>query len=182
MLKSPFRFLLLASLVLLPARADEDVVTAVHGTVTKVDAGAKTVAIKTADGTEHTIHFVDKTAVHGADAAATGAKDSFHGITEGSEVVAHYTKKGADETAVEVDKVGKDGMHAVEGSVSKVSEDGKTVVVKAADGTEHTFRVAGHDTVVSAKDIGKGTDTSAKYTVYYTEKAGHKVAHFFEKL
>jgi len=182
MLRSSIRLLLLASLVLLTVRAEEDVVTAVHGTVTKVDAVAKTIAVKTADGTEHTFHFVGSTAVHGADATAAGAKDSFHGITEGSEVVAHYTKKGADETAVEVDKVGKDGMHAVDGTVSHVSDDGKTVVVKAADGTEHTFKVAGHDTVASAKEIGKGTDKGAKVTVYYTESAGKKVAHFFEKL
>jgi preprotein translocase subunit YajC len=182
MLKSTVRFALFASLVLLSVRADEDVVTAVHGTVTKVDAGAKTVAIKTADGTEHTFHFVANTTVHGAQATEAGAKDSFHGITEGSEVVAHYTKKGTEETAVEIDKVGKDGMHAVEGTVSHVSEDGKTVVVKAADGTEHTFRVAGRDTVISAKDIGKGTEKGAKVTVYYTESAGKKVAHFFEKL
>lgn len=182
MLKCALRFAALASLFLLPAVADEDVVNAVHGTVTKVDAGAKTIAVKTADGTEHTLHFVDKTTVHGVDATAAGAKDTFHGITEGSEVVAHYTAKGAEETAVEVDKVGKGGLHAVDGTVTHVSEDGKTVVVKAADGTEHTFRVAGRDTVVSAKDVGKGTEKGAKVTVYYTESAGKKVAHFFEKL
>ena len=182
MLKHALRFAALASLFLLPALADEDVVTAVHGTVTKVDAGAKTIAVKTADGTEHTLHFVDKTTVHGADATAAGARDTFHGITEGSEVVAHYTAKGTEETAVEVDKVGKGGLHAVEGTVTHVSEDGKTVVVKAADGTEHTFRVVGRDTVVSAKDVGKGTEKGAKVTVYYTESAGKKVAHFFEKL
>jgi hypothetical protein len=182
MLKSSLRFLLFAAFVLLPVRADEDVVTAVHGTVTKVDAGAKTIAVKTADGTEHTFHFVDNTTVHGVHAADAGAKDSFHGIKEGSEVVAHYTTKGTEETAVEVDKIGKDGMHAVKGSVTHVSEDGKTVVVKAADGTEHTFHVAGRDTADAAKDIGKGTDKSAKVTVYYTESAGKKVAHFFEKI
>jgi len=182
MLKSAMRFAMFASLVVLSARADEDVVTAVHGTVTKVDAVAKTVAVKTADGTEYTFHFVATTSVHGARATAAGAKDSFHGISEGSEVVAHYTKKGTEETAVEVDKVGKGGMHSVDGTVSRVSDDGKTVVMKAADGTEHTFHVAGHDTVVSAKEIGKGTDKGAKVTVYYTESAGKRVAHFFEKL
>ncbi|MGA2097218.1 MAG: hypothetical protein ABSH39_13020 [Candidatus Acidiferrum sp.] len=174
--------MLLASLFLLPAHADEDVVTAVHGTVTKIDAGAKTIAVKTADGTEHTFHFVGSTTVHGADAAATGSKDAFHGLTEGSEVAAHYTVKGTEKTAVEVDKVGKDGMHAVAGTVTKVSEDGKTIVVKAADGTEHTFKVVGHDTVDAAKDIGKGADKTGKVTVYYTESAGKKVAHFLEKI
>jgi hypothetical protein len=55
------------------------------------------------------------------------------------------------------------------------------VVVKSADGTEHTFEVAGHDTADAAKDIGKGTDKTAKATVYYTDEGGKKVAHFFEK-
>jgi len=177
-----FRLLAVTSLVLLPARADEDVVSAVHGTITKLDQTTKTMVVKATDGTEHTFHFVAKTAVHGAHATAAGAKDSFHGLTEGSEVVAHYTAKGAEETAVEVEKVGKGGLHAVDGTVTHVSEDGKTVVVKAADGTEHTFQVVGHDTAASAKEIGKGADKTAKVTVYYTEAAGKKVAHFFQKL
>jgi hypothetical protein len=73
-------------------------------------------------------------------------------------------------------------MHAVEGTVTHVSKDGKTVVVKAADGTEHTFKVVGHDTVISAQEIGEGTEKGAKVTVYYTGSASKKVAHFFEKL
>lgn len=182
MFKYSLRLVLLASLLILSVRAAEDVVTAVHGTVTKLDSGAKTMVVKTKDGTEHTIHFVDKTTVHGAEATAGGAKDTFHGITEGSEVVAHYTEKGAEKTGVEVDKVAKDGVKTLDGTVSRVGKDGKTVVVKAADGTEHTFQVVGHDTVVSAEAIGKGADKSAKFTVYYSEKAGKKVAHFFEKL
>lgn len=182
MFKISLCLLALASFLALPARSDEDVVTAVHGTITKIDAASKTVAVKTADGTEHTFHFVANTSVHGVHAAAAGAKDSFHGLTEGSEVVAHYTAKGGEETAVEVDKVGKDGMHAVDGTVTHVSDDGKTVVLKASDGTEHTFHVVGRDTADSAKAIGKGADKSAKVTVYYTQSAGKRVAHFFEKL
>jgi hypothetical protein len=165
-----------------PVRAADDVVSAVHGTVTKVDSGTKTMVVKTKDGTEHTIHFVDKTTVHGADATAAAAKDSFHGVQEGSEVVVHYTEKGSEKTGVEIDRVGKDGVKSVDGTVEKVGDGGKVVVVKAADGTEHTFRVVGHDTEASAVDIGKGTDKGAKVTVYYTENAGKKVAHFFEKL
>ena len=162
--------------------AADDVVTAVHGVVTKVDAGTKTIVVKAEDGTEHTVHYVDKTVVKGANAAATGAKDSWHGITTGSEVVAHYTVKGTEKTGVEVDKLGKDGLKSFDGNVTKVGDDGKTFVVKAADGTEHAFQVAGHDTEVAAKEIGKGADKSGKVTVYYTEEAGKKVAHFFKKL
>ncbi|MHB8501455.1 MAG: hypothetical protein ACYDCG_06225 [Candidatus Acidiferrales bacterium] len=182
MFKFSLCFLAFASLFILSARADEDVISAIHGTVTKIDAASKTIVVKAADGVEHTFQFVAKTTVHGAHATATGAKDAFHGLTEGSEVVAHYTAKGGEETAVEIDKVGKDGMHAVDGTVTHVSEDGKTVVVKAADGTERTFHVVSRDTADSAKEIGKGVDKSAKVTVYYTESAGRKVAHFFQKL
>ena len=173
---------LVLAFVAFGAFAADDVVSGVSGSVKAVDKASKTVVVKTADGTEHTFHFVAKTTVRGAQATATGAKDSFHGLTEGSEVVAHYTAKGGEETAVEVEKVGKGGLHAVDGTVTHVSEDGKTVVVKAADGTEHTFQVVGHDTIVSAKDVGKGTEKGAKVTVYYTESAGKKVAHFFQKL
>jgi hypothetical protein len=152
-------------------------VTAVHGTITKIDSATKTVVVKTADGTEHTLRFVGKTTVHGAEA---GAKDTFKGLKEGSEVVAHYTAKGSEKTAVEVDRVGKDGLKATEGTVSAIDRGTKTIAVKTADGTVQTFKMADHATEDAGKDIGKGTEKTAKVTVYYTEDAGKKVAHFFE--
>jgi hypothetical protein len=181
-MKKLFSVFALAAIFALTAVAADDVISVVHGIVTKVDDAAKTIVVKTKDGTEHTIHFVDKTVVTGGEAVGTGAKDTFQGVKEGSEVVAHYTVKGTDKTAVEVDKVGKGGFKAMEGTVTKVGEGGKTITVKAADGTEHTFEVAGHGTKVAAVDAGKGTEKGAKVTVYYTESAGKKVVHFFEKL
>jgi len=175
------RFLAVAAVFMFAARAAEDVVSAVHGTITKLDVASKTVVVKTKDGTEHTLHFVDRTAVTGADKTAAGAQDAFHGLSEGSEVVAHYTVKGTDNTATEIDKVGKDGLKSVDGTVKSVGKDGKTVIVKTADGTEHTFDVAGHDTAEAAKGIAKGADKAGKTTVYYTEQGGKKIAHFFEK-
>jgi len=152
-------------------------VTAVHGTVSKLDSGAKTIVVKAKDGTEHTLHFAGKTVVHGTE---TGAKDTFKGIKEGSEVVAHYTTKGSEKTAVEVDNVGKDGLKTTEGVVSNIDRGGKTIAVKTADGSVQTFKMAEHASVDAGKDVGKATEKSAKVTVYYTEKAGKKVAHFFE--
>jgi len=181
-MKNLLRFLAVAGLLVFAVRAAEDVVSAVHGTITKLDSGAKTLVVKTKDGTEHTVHFVDKTTVWGADKTAAGAKDSFKGLSEGSEVVVHYSVKGTEKTATEVDKVGKDGLKYVDGTVTKVGEGGKTVVVKAADGTEHTFEAAGHETAEAAKGIGKGADKTGKFTVYYSEQGGKKVVHFFEKL
>ena len=181
-MKKLFSILTVAAFFALAVVAAADVVTAVHGVVTKVDAGSKTIVVKTNDGTEHTIHFLDQTTVRGAEGTEAGAKDTFHGVKEGSEVVAHYTVKGTEKTAVEVDKVGKDGMKSMEGVITKVGEGGKTITVKAADGTERTFEVAGHDTKVAAVDTAKGTEKGAKVTVYYSESAGKKVVHFFEKL
>jgi hypothetical protein len=180
--KHALRFLLIGTLLILPLRAADDVVSAVHGTITKLDSGTKTMVVKTKDGTEHSIHFVARTTVHGVTATGEGSKDAFHGLKEGSEVVAHYTVKGTEKTGVEVDHVGKDGLKVVDGTVTRVGEGGKVVVVKTADGTEHTFHAAGHDTVKTADEIGKGTEKGAKVTVYYTEDAGKKVAHVFEKL
>lgn len=160
----------------------QDVVIAVSGTVKKVDSGTKTVVVKTADGTEHTFHFVERTSVQGADASAAGAKDTFHGVKEGSEVVVHYSKKGTEETAEEIDHVGKDGLKVTEGTVSKIDRGGKTLVVKTADGAEETFHLTDHAAKDAGKGIGEGAEKSGKVTVYYTEKAGRKVAHFFKAL
>src|ERR1700722_12956051 len=85
--------------------AAQDVVSAVDGTVKKVDSGAKTVVVKTADGTEHTFHFLGRTVVHGAEATAKGSKEAFNGLKEGTEVAVHYTAKGGQETAEELDHI-----------------------------------------------------------------------------
>ena len=165
----------------LTAFAAQDVVSAVEGTVKKVDVGAKTMVVKTADGAEHTFHFVGRTAVHGTEATAKGSKDAFHGLKEGSEVAVHYTAKGGRETAEEVDQIGKDGMKMAEGTVSHIDRAAKTITVKTADGTEETYHMADHAVRDAGKDIGEGAEKSGKVTVYYTEEAGHKVARFFKK-
>ena len=33
----------------------------------------------------------------------------------------------------------------------------------------------------AGEDIAQGTEKSVKATVYYTDEAGHKVAHFFKR-
>jgi hypothetical protein len=170
------KFMVLGVVVVLlaPLSFAVEAVRAVHGTISKIDSGAKTIVVKTADGTEHTVHFIAKTTVHGTE---VGAKDTFHGLKEGTEVVAHYTAKGADNTAVEVDKVGKDGLKTMNGTVSEVDRGAKKLVVKSADGTEQAFKLADH----AAAETGQGAEKSAKVTVYYTEDAGKKIAHFFQK-
>jgi len=181
-----FRIFFALTLLSALAWAAQDLVSAIHGTVTKLDSGAKTITVKTKDGTEHTIKFVNKTAVHGVKASsgqtATGANDFAHGLKEGSEVVAHYTAKGTEKTAVEVDDVGKEGIKSVDGAITHLDRAGRTVAIKTADGTEETFKLSDHAAADAGEEIEKGTEKTTKVTLYYTEDAGKKTAHFFEKL
>ena len=168
--------LLLAGGVLLCAA---DVPSAVAGTVKSVDKATKTVVVKTAAGTEETFHYVGTTVAHGAEAAAKGtataSKDAFEGVKAGEEVVVHYTVKGAQKTATEVDRVGKSGLKKADVAVTSVGQGAKTVTAKTAEGAEETY----HLTDNAVKASGKGLATGGQTTVYYTEKGGKKVAHFF---
>src|SRR6201988_3359989 len=121
--------------------ADTNVIT---GTVEKVDSGAKTIAVKTADGTVETVKFTDKTTVHGLKDAAKGTDLAGK---EGSHVIVHTVGEGADKTAHSVEWVGDKTVHTTEGTVEDVGKGSKTVAVKTADGTKEPFVVADHATV-----------------------------------
>ena len=151
-----------------------------EGTVQKVDAAGKTVVVKVSDGTEHTFHFVARTAVIGAQDVAAGSKDAFHGVKEGSVVAVHYTSKGAVDTAEEVDNLGKDGLRSTEGAVTRIDRGAKTIAVKTANGTEETYRLTDSAAKDASKDVAQGTEKAAKVTVYYTEESEKKIAHFFK--
>jgi hypothetical protein len=164
-----------------PALAVEQRHGVVVGEILKLDAAAKTVVVKTADGTKHTFRFPERTAVHGGRDAEAGSKDTFRGLKEGSQVAVHYTAKGTEETAEEIDSIGKDGLKAADVTVVHLDRGAKTLAVKTADGTEETFRVTEKAATATGEEIEKGAEKSIKGTVYYTDEAGHKVAHFFKR-
>lgn len=177
-MKRYFLATLAVAILTVAAQAVEEKHGFLVGTVIKIDAGTKKVVVKAADGTEHSMHFLAQTTVHGTEA---GAKDAFHGLKEGSQVAVHYSAKGADESAEEVDNIGKDGLRVSEVSAVHIDRGAKTLSAKTADGSVETFRLTDNAVKDAGKDIGAGTEKSAKVTVYYTEEAGHKVAHFFKK-
>jgi len=94
--------------------------------------------------------------------------------------VAHYTTAGTEKTAVEIDKVGKDGIKSVDGTVTHIDRG------RQDHGGQDRRRHGRHISADRSRcgrcrqGIAKGTEKSAKVTVYYTEQAGKKVAHFFE--
>jgi len=163
------------------ARADADNV--VTGTLEKVDTGAKTVTVKTADGSEHVVKYTGKTT---ADGAKSVAHASDLAGKEGGHVIVHSTTEGTDKVAYSIHYVGDKTVHATEGTVEDIGKDGKTVTVKTADGTEKTFDVAGHATADAGKDVGVYTADAVKkgahVTVYSTEDAGKSIAHVFSHL
>jgi hypothetical protein len=164
------------------ARADE-VTHVITGTVEKVDAGAKTVSVKTADGTVETVKFTEKTTVHGL---KDGAKGADLVGKEGGHVIVHTTGEGAEKTAHSVEWFGDKTVHTTEGTVEDVGKGTKVVAVKTADGTKEAFEVSEHATVDTGKTVGRYSAVGAKkgehVTVYYTEEAGKKIAHLFKHL
>ena len=156
--------------------------TATHGTITRIDKATKTFAVKTADGAEHIFYWAKDTSVHGMTATDVAAADSWHGLKEGSEVVTHSTKRGAKDTAVEVDKVGDTGLKRTEGTIKEVDRGGRKLVVESADGSEHAFRLTTHAADDAGKDLALGAEKGTKVAIYSTEDAGKSVAHFFEKI
>ena len=189
------RHVMLASLLLALSSAwgqdvatGGDVVHAVAGVVTKIDAAAKTIAVKTADGTEHVFKYTEKTTVHVAKATGeetkAGAIDTYMAGKEGTHAVISYTAKGAKETAVHIQDLGDHSLKMGEGTVTHVDKAGRTVTIKAEDGTETTYRVAKHAAIDTAHGVTKDSEFVAKegekVTVHYTEDAGEKVVHLFK--
>jgi preprotein translocase subunit YajC len=163
---------LVAAFMCRPVFAEDKAEHAVTGTVTKIDDASKTFVIKTADGTEETFKWTGKSMIKAG--------------KEGTNFVVHYTEEGSDKTAVAVKDIGKGTLKVADGTVTKVGDGGKTITVKTADGTEHTFDVAAHATADAGTETGKSVATACKVgdhvTVHYTEDAGKKVAHFIKHL
>ncbi len=148
------------------------------GVVLKLDYATKTAVVKTADGTEHAFHFVGRTTVHGLRDTAAGGRDAFHGLKEGTLVAVHYTGEGAEDTADEVDNIGKDGLKSAEVTVVHIDRGARTIGVKATGGVEETYHLTDNAAKDVGSDIAKGGEKTGHVTLYYGEEAGHKVVHF----
>jgi phage baseplate assembly protein gpV len=175
--------LVLVGIIALPAFALQH---ATEGVITRVDSAAKQVAVKTADGTEEVFHFTEKTALHAAKGAKTGAVDTYLAGKEGTHVVVRYTGEGADKAATGIDDFGKDTVKVSKGTITKFDKASHTITVKAEDGSEQTYHVAKDATIDTAHGVIKRSEYAAKKgenaSVHYSEEAGHKVVHFIKHL
>jgi hypothetical protein len=153
----------------------------VVGTIDKVDTGAKTVAVKTADGTVTTVKYTDKTALHGLGDAAHGA--DLAGKT-GGRVIVHDVPEGTDKVARSIVFVGDKTVDKTDGTIFKIGKRTKTVSVKMADNTVKVFTISSHASVNAGKDVFKYSAVTMKegdhVVVYSTDEAGKSIAHVFE--
>ena len=110
-------FFVLAMAVAWQSASAEDVVHAVSGVVKSIDKDSKTVVVKTADGTEHTIKYTDQTVVKGTKDTGKGVEkgsvDTYMGAKVGTNVTVKYTEKAGEKTAVGVKDAGKATAKAV---------------------------------------------------------------------
>ncbi len=131
---------------------------------------------------EHTFHLVEQTVYQGGQECRTRRRrNGFHGLKEGSQVAIHYTSKQSQDTAEEVDLLGDNGLKASQGELVRLDQKAKTVTIKAQDGTLHVYHMSDRTAEEWGKSVSASAQKSEKVTVYYSEQAGHKVAHFFSK-
>jgi hypothetical protein len=149
----------------------QELVNIILGTITKVDSTTKTILVKTADGTEHTIKVMEG-------ATVKGTKDGFNGLKEGAQIVARTTGKGVDETAMEVGKISEEGFKAMDGTVKKFDKDTKTIVVNDVHGAKKKFELSGRALEDAGKATNAGIAKGTIVTVYYTEESEEKVAYY----
>ena len=101
----------LAMAIAVQSASAEDVVHAVSGVVKSIDKDSKTVVVKTANGTEHTIKYTDQTVVKGAKETGKGVEkgsvDTYLGAKVGTKVTVNYTEKAGEKTAVGIKDAGK---------------------------------------------------------------------------
>jgi|SRR5580700_156167 type 1 fimbria pilin len=152
------------------------------GTVQQVDEHAKTITIKSEDGTEHTLQIEARTKFHGVHGNSRNTTDKLQGMKPGTQVAAHYTAAGTAENAVEIDNIGADGLKTIEATITHLDRGEKTLTVQNPDGSNQTFHMSDSTARYAAEQFDQGSANSLKVILYYSgHKEGHPVAHYFKK-
>jgi hypothetical protein len=124
----------------------QDVVHGISGVVKSVDKGTKTFVVKSADGTEHTFKWTDKTVVK-------GTKDTGKGIAKGTEDTSKDVAKGTEDTS-------KDVAKGTEDTGKDIDKGGVDTYMGAKKGAKVTVKYTekgGEKTAIGVKDAGKAT-------------------------
>ena len=142
---------------------------ALPSSVDKFYSDVNTLLVKTSDGVEHLVHVTKGTTVHGG----TTSLDS---LKPGTAVVVHYTVKGIQASADEIDRIGPEGLRVNEGTVTSVDRTRKRITIAFSNGTTETLRLTQHAAEESDGEVNKGS----RVIVYYSDESGQRVAHYFK--
>lgn len=141
---------------------------ALQGSVDKFYSDTNKLLVKTSDGIDHLLDVTKDTTVHGAQSLAS--------LQPGMAVVVHYTVRGIQASADEVDRIGQDGLKLNEGTVMSVNRASRRIAIRFSDGHVQTLRLTHHATVESAGHVHHGN----RVVVYYSDESGQKVVHYFK--
>ena len=99
---------------------------ALEGAAEQTRGAIKSVVLTTMDGIEHLVHFAGRGVVHGG---KTAGAESLSGLAEGSTIAVHLTNDAEART--------------VEGVITHIDRDAKTISIRLDDGTRQTLRLTG---------------------------------------
>jgi hypothetical protein len=171
MLKSLVKILMLVGCLALASRVAtaQEIVHALTGTVSSIDAGAKTIEIATDDGSDGTFHFMADPHTplkfdRGIRNDATAAGDF---KTQGAHVVVYYFGAGGGRTVVALKDVGAGPFTATSGTVVKFDKKEHSLTIKDQSGATQSFNVA-------SSTIAE-TDEGATEGIKFDPRKGEKV-------
>jgi hypothetical protein len=151
---------------------------ALEGTVKREYEGAHAIVVGAVDGSEHVFRAAKDLLVHGSDKKG---EDALRDLRAGMTVVVHYTDEGSDELAHEVDRVGgADGLQVDEGIVTHVDHGRRQIGIRLGNGTIETLQLTDRAAAESGRD--QTVTNGARVAVYYTDKSGKRVVHYFKVL
>jgi len=144
---------------------------ATEETIKDEHKAANKIVVKTEDGVEHVFDGAKDTLLH-------GGKD-LSDLKPGTTVVVHYTTDAAGESAREIDRVGGDGLSVTEGMVTKIDRGKKEIQIRYDNGRIEKLALTARAAVDGNLDFKNVPPGTSRIVVYYSEDAGHKIAHYF---
>jgi hypothetical protein len=146
---------------------------ATEGTIKAEHKAANKIVVETEDGVEHVYDAAKDLLIHGG--------NTLSDLKPGMSVVVHYTADKAGDTAHEIDRVGDNGLSVTEGIVTKIDRGKKEITIRYDNGTIEKLKLTDRSAVDAGKDFGNDTIGATRMVVYYSDEAGHKVAHYFKR-
>jgi hypothetical protein len=151
---------------------------ALEGTIKQFYKAANVIIVTTMDGVEHVYHFTKDLIVHGGKKPGV---DALEGLREGTMIVVHRHVSGPEAPLAEIDLVGDEGLKITEGVVVDINRRKQEIKIKYADGTIETLKMTARAAAEGDPRLGGSEGTFARIVVYYSDEAGHKVAHYVRK-